>query len=114
MSELLDLIQNTLEEKLGENIATISLEGVNPYTDYFVLVTARNVRHADSLATEVIHAAAKESYPLRTREGAEGSTWILVDFNDVIVHIFTEEARMQYRLENLYGDCPIQYLKDQA
>jgi len=108
-SALLNLIEKTCFEKLGEDIATISLEDVNPFTDYFVIVTAKNLRHANSLAESLIKTVCEEGYSLRAREGTEGSTWILVDFYDVIVHIFTEEARKQYRLENLWGDRPIHF-----
>ncbi|MBQ1319354.1 MAG: ribosome silencing factor, partial [Solobacterium sp.] len=63
-------------------------------------------RHASSLADDLIEEAEKQGFPVRTREGEEGSSWILVDLYNVIVHIFTEEGRMQYRLENLRGDLP--------
>ena len=106
MAELLEMTERTLSEKLGENIVTIDMRSVNPFTDYFVNVTARNLRHASSLADDLIEEAEKQGFPVRTREGEEGSSWILVDLYNVIVHIFTEEGRMQYRLENLWGDLP--------
>ena len=108
MSDLLQLVEHTLSEKPAEHISVIDMRGINPFTDWFVVATARNLRHADSLADEVADAAQKAGFPLRTREGAEGSSWILVDLNEVIVHIFTEEARAQYKLENLWGDLPIE------
>ena len=108
MAELLEMTERTLSEKLGENIVAIDMRSVNPFTDWFVIVTARNLRHASSLADDLIEASEKQGFPVRTREGEEGSTWILVDLYNVIVHIFTEEGRMQYRLENLWGDLPMQ------
>ena len=107
MKDLLTLTEEKLAEKLAENITVIDMTGVNPFTDWFIVVTAKNPRHAASLADEVIKEAEKNGYAVRTREGADGSTWILVDLNEGIVHIFTEEARNQYRLENLWGDRPI-------
>ena len=107
MEGLLEITEKKLEEKLAEDITVIDMRDVNPFTDYFVIATARNVRHAASLAEEVIKAGEEAGYSLRTREGAEGSTWILVDFNEIIIHIFTEEARSLYKLENLWGDLPI-------
>ena len=112
MAELLEMTERTLSEKLGENIVAIDMRSVNPFTDWFVIVTARNLRHASSLADDLIEAAEKHGFPVRTREGEEGSTWILVDLYGVIVHIFTEEGRMQYRLENLWGDLPMQRYED--
>ncbi len=106
MAELLNLCVAKLKEKLAEDITVIDMRSVNPFTDYFVIVTARNPRHAASLADDVIDEAEKNGFELRTREGAEGSTWILADLNDLVVHIFTKEARDLYKLENLWGDQP--------
>lgn len=107
MSELLELAEHTLSEKLAEDITVINMDGVNPFCDYFIICTARNVRHADSLAESLMDEVEKNGFDVRTREGGEGSTWILVDLNDVIVHIFTKEARDQYHLEKLWGDREI-------
>ncbi len=113
MSDLLEFTEKTLADKLGENIVDIDMRDVTPFTDYFVIVTARNLRHANSLADDLIDEAEKHGFPVRTREGSEGSSWILVDLKDVIVHIFTEDARNQYKLENLWGDRPISRYEDE-
>ncbi len=107
--KLLDLVIQTVSDKLGENIVSIDMRSVNPFTDYFVITTAKNIRHADALANDLIREAEKNGYPVRTREGAEGSEWILVDLNEVIVHIFTDTARQLYKLENLWGDLNIEH-----
>lgn len=105
--ELLELVIKTLSDKLGEQIVSIDMRSVNPFTDYFVITTAKNVRHANSLANDLMKEVEKNGYAVRTREGAEGSEWILVDLNEVIVHIFTDSARQVYKLENLWGDLEI-------
>ena len=105
--ELLELVIKTLSDKLGEQIVSIDMRSVNPFTDYFVITTAKNVRHANSLANDLMKEVEKKGYTVRTREGAEGSEWILVDLNEVIVHIFTDSARQVYKLENLWGDLEI-------
>ncbi len=112
MSELLELTEKIISDKLGENITVIDMRGVNPFTDYFVITTARNIRHAAGLANDVVKEAQKNGYEVRTQEGSEGSTWILIDLKDVIVHIFTEEARTQYKLENLWSDQPITHYEE--
>ena len=111
MSELLDIVLKTLDEKLGEDIVTIDMSAVSPFTDYFVIATARNVRHAQSLAEFVEQEAAKYGYDVRVREGEKDSTWVLVDLNEVIVHIFTDETRKTYRLEALWADQPLTRLE---
>ncbi len=106
MTGMVKFVCETLAKKLGENIVAIDMQSVTPFTDWFVIATARNVRHAASLADELETEALKNGYRVRKKEGEEGSTWILLDLYDVIVHIFTEDARMQYRLENLWADRP--------
>ena len=97
MSELLDIVLKTLDEKLGEDIVAIDMSSASAFTDWFVIVTARNVRHAQSLAEFVEQEAAKNGYDVRVREGEKDSTWVLVDLHDVIVHIFTDETRKDQR-----------------
>ncbi len=106
MSELLQIITATLDEKLAEDITVIDMRNASPFMDYFVICTARNVRHAQSLAEFCEQAAAKAGYTVRVREGERESTWVLLDMHEVVVHIFTEETRRQYRLESLWADQP--------
>jgi ribosome-associated protein len=111
MAELLDIVLKTLDEKLAEDILTIDMSEVNPFTDHFVICTARNVRHAQSLAEFLEKAVLENGYDIRAREGEKDSTWILVDLFDVVVHIFTEETRKMYRLESLWADRPMSRIK---
>ncbi len=106
MSELLKLVTDTLDEKLAEDITVIDMRNASPFMDYFVICTARNVRHAQSLAEFTEQAAAKAGYDVRIREGEKDSTWVLLDLHEIVVHIFTQETRRQYRLEALWADQP--------
>lgn len=108
MSELLDLTLKTLSDKLAKDIVTVDMRAVSPYTDAFVIATAANVRQANALADYVQDAAEKQGYEVKSREGTSGSTWVLLDLGEVVVHIFTEETRKQYRLEELWADQPQQ------
>lgn len=94
------------DAKQGEDIVALDVSGPLPLTDVFVLVTGRNERNVQAIASEVedrmIEAGAK---PVR-REGRAEGRWILLDFSDVIVHIFHEEERLFYSLERLWKDCP--------
>jgi ribosome-associated protein len=106
MSELLDIVTKTLSDKQAENMTVIDMHAVNPFADYFVICTAKNTRHAGTLADYIKEEAEKNGYELRTVEGDRNSSWILADFDEVVVHIFTAEARKQYRLESLWADQP--------
>lgn len=95
------------DAKQGDDIVALDVSGPLPLTDVFLLVTGRNERNVQSIAGEVedrmIEAGAK---PLR-REGRAEGRWILLDFGDVVVHVFHEEERLFYSLERLWKDCPI-------
>lgn len=106
MSDLLTLVRKTLSDKQAKNIVTIDMKAVSPFTDYFVIATAGNLRLANALCEYVEEVALKNGYDIRMREGERDSDWRLVDLNEVIVHIFTEEARSLYRLEALWADQP--------
>ena len=77
------------------------------YTDYFVVCTGRNARQAKAIHDEV-HAALKaESRTLPVSvDGAREAKWIVADYLDVVLHVFTPEARKYYALEDLWGDVP--------
>jgi ribosome-associated protein len=75
------------------------------YTDYFVIVSGANPRQTKAIADEIQHKLRADRRPARV-EGEREGEWILVDFIDVVVHVFTTTARDFYRLETLWGDVP--------
>ena len=75
------------------------------YTDYFVLLTGANTRQTRAIADEIQHRLRADHRPARV-EGEREGEWILIDFIDVVVHVFTTTARDFYRLETLWGDVP--------
>lgn len=95
------------DSKQGDDLVALDVSGPLPLTDVFLIVTGRNERNVQAIASEVedrmIEAGAK---PLR-REGRAEGRWILLDFGDVIVHVFHEEERLFYSLERLWKDCPV-------
>ena len=77
------------------------------FTDYFVIATGRNPRQTAAIWDEV-HDVLKREHGLlpRSADGTREGTWILADYLDVVLHVFTPEARAYYRLEELWGDVP--------
>jgi ribosome-associated protein len=104
--ELLKVVALAADSKQGEDLVALDVSGPLPLTDIFFLATGRNERNVQAIAGEIedkmIEAGAK---PLR-REGRSEGRWILLDFGDVIAHVFHEEDRMYYSLERLWKDCP--------
>ncbi len=93
-----------LEEKKGSDISVIDISNVSVMADYFVIVSAENTRQVDALADSVEDAMAKDGYDMRRKEGVSGSGWLLLDFNDIIVHVFDKEQRFFYDLERIWSD----------
>jgi ribosome-associated protein len=105
--ELLKVAVLAADSKSGEDLVALDVSGPLPLTDVFLLVTGRSERNVLSIASEVedklIEFGAK---PLR-REGRQEGRWVLLDFGDLVVHVFHEEDRMYYSLERLWKDCPV-------
>ena len=104
--ELLNVVARAADSKQGEDLVALDVSGPLPLTDIFFLASGRNERNVQAIAGEIeekmIEAGAK---PLR-REGRAEGRWILLDFGDVVAHVFHEEDRMYYSLERLWKDCP--------
>lgn len=104
--ELVKVAAVAADSKQADDLVALDVSGPLPLTDVFLLATGRNERNVLSIASEVedklIEFGAK---PLR-REGRQEGRWVLLDFGDIIVHVFHEEDRMYYSLERLWKDCP--------
>lgn len=102
--EKLELIVKTLDNKRGEDIQAIKIGDLTILADYFVIVNGTSNTHARTLADEVeFQLSQKGIEPLR-RESDTGNTWIILDYGDVIVHVFYKETRNFYQLEGLWAD----------
>lgn len=105
--ELVAIAALAADSKQGEDLVALDVSGPLPLTDVFLLVSGRNERNVQAIAGEIedklIEAGAK---PLR-REGRVEGRWVLLDFGDIVVHVFHEEDRLYYSLERLWKDCPV-------
>lgn len=106
MSELLQLVVKAADQRLSEAISVLDFRGHSPFTDYFVIASAKNERMADSIVDHVIEEAEKAGFAVRNVEGGQGSRWLLVDLYEVVLHVFVGEERQVYNLEKLWGDLP--------
>ena len=95
------------EEKLATDVAILDMRAVCDYTDYFVIATGSNPRQTKAIHDEVL-ARLKADHRLlpRSTSGLPEATWIVDDYLDVVVHVFTPETREHYRLEDLWNDVP--------
>ncbi len=94
------------QEKLAEDVVILDMRPECSFTDYFVIVTGRNPRQTAAIWDEV-HAKLKEQKLLPSNvDGVREGAWIIADYIDVVLHVFTPESRAYYRLEELWNDVP--------
>jgi ribosome-associated protein len=95
------------QEKLAEDVVILDMRPVCTYTDFLVIATGRNPRQTQSIIDEV-HGTMKRDQRLIPSNvaGEREGTWIIADYLDTVLHVFTPEARAYYRLEDLWGDVP--------
>jgi ribosome-associated protein len=102
-----ELISGYASDVKAIDIVELDLRGVLGYTDYFVVATGGTDRQVKAIHDRIHEGMKKEHGQLPRRvEGVSEARWILMDYWDVIVHIFTPEAREFYRLEQLWGEAP--------
>lgn len=95
-----------LLDKKAEKLVVLNLQGLTTMSDYFVLATAGSDRQAQALADAVEMALKAEGRRPLSIEGYQSAAWILLDYGDVVFHVFHHEARRFYGLERLWGDAP--------
>ena len=93
-------------EMFAKDVTLVDLRGLVSYTDYFVVASAETERQTRRVAEEVIEKMIESGHRPRSKRIQEGTPWISLDFTDVVVHIFTDEARDFYRLESLWRSAP--------
>ncbi len=99
-------------EMFATDVILIDLRGLVSYADYFVIASAQTERQTRRVAQEVIERMIEKGHRPRTKRLDEGTAWISLDFLDVVVHVFTEEARDYYRLESLWRSAPQEHWQE--
>mgnify|MGYP002513821245 CR=1 FL=1 len=98
------LAYEALDEKLGEDIKVIDISEISVLADYFIIANGSSRPQIQALSDEVSEKMEKAGAVLKQVEGYEHAKWILLDFGDVIVHIFNQEDRLLYDLERIWRD----------
>ena len=102
--EIARLAIRALEDKKAEEIKTIDISEVSVIADYFIIANGTNRSQIQALSDHVEETLGKAGVPLRQIEGYQNANWVLVDFHDVIIHIFDKENRLFYDLERIWRD----------
>lgn len=102
--EMTSLAIKALEDKKGNDIRIIDIQDVSIIADYFIIASGSNRNQVQTMADNVEEVLGRAGYEPRQLEGYGTATWILMDYNDIIVHIFSEEDRLFYDLERIWRD----------
>ncbi len=101
--DLAQRIVDVLTDRQAEDVVLLDIQRVANFTDYFVIATAQNARHMGALVDTLHSELSGDGARPQHVEGEGDSGWVLIDFGDVIVHLFTPEDRAYYNLEGLWG-----------
>ena len=105
--QLAEAVTRHAADRKALDIVQLDLRGIIGYTDYFIICTGRSDRQTKAIH-DAIHLGLKKEFQLLPRrvEGLTDARWILMDYLDVVVHVFTPDVREYYRLEQLWGEAP--------
>lgn len=93
--------------KGGEDLVALNVSEPLPLVDIFLLVTGNSERNVAAIADEIEDRLVESGHKRVRREGRAEARWVLLDFGDLIVHVFHQEERVYYGLERLWKDCPV-------
>jgi ribosome-associated protein len=94
------------ESKKAVDLRLLDLQGISSFTDYFLICSGSNSRQNHAIGDEIGERLAELGFKPVSMEGYESANWILMDYGDFVVHIFSEQARGFYDLERLWGMAP--------
>lgn len=104
LKEIVKKIYNIIEEKKGEDIKVIDIANVSTIADYFIIASANNINQVQAISDEIDFILGKEGIIPKAIEGNKNASWMLLDYNDIVVHIFLREDRAFYDLDRIWRD----------
>lgn len=102
--EMVKLAFAALAEKKGENIQIIDIQKISVLADYFIIANGNNPKQVQAMADQVQEDLGRAGYECTQIEGYQTANWILMDYKDIIVHVFCREDRLFYDLERIWRD----------
>jgi ribosome-associated protein len=105
--EQLEIAAAAALSKGADDLVALDVSGPLPFVDIFLIATGRSERNVVAVAGEIEDKLIEAGYKTLRREGRSEGRWILLDFGDLVVHVFHEEERLYYSLERLWKDCPV-------
>lgn len=106
LPEAVAAVVGAIEDRKGQKLVVLDLRGLSDAADYFVIASGTSDAHVRGIADGVVQALEAAGFPANHVEGLSSGRWVLLDFVDVVVHLFHPETRAYYRLERLWQDAP--------
>ncbi len=103
----LSLIKSVLEEKKAEDLVILDLRGISSVTDILVVASGHSDRHVQAVSESLAQEMKRQGYQPLGSEGLKDGRWALIDYGDIIVHVFYHEIRLHYDLEGVWRDAPV-------
>ena len=103
--EVLKIIYDALDDKKGIDIKIMDISKVSTIADYFVIVSGNNSSQVQALADNVTDEMSKAGYDYKQIEGYNSANWILIDYSDIIIHVFDADSRVFYDIERIWRDA---------
>lgn len=103
----LETLVKAADGALAQEIMALDVAKVTPLADYFVIMHAKNDRQLSAIVDEIVDTAHKNEMDVKSVEGKNGGRWVLIDLNDIIVHVFHYTERANYNLEKIWQDAPL-------
>ncbi|MYV05133.1 ribosome silencing factor [Furfurilactobacillus milii] len=110
--QMLEVAVKAGDAKRAEDIVALDVEQVSLVADYFAIMNGGSKRQVQAITQAILDAEGEAGVTVRRVEGKAEGTWVLLDFGDIVVHIFQEEQRHYYDLEKLWSDAPMVNLTD--
>ena len=102
--KMVQIVYDALDEKLGEDIEILKVDEISVIADYLVIANGRNQNQLNAMTDLVEEKMIEAGYKSKRIEGKNNSSWVLMDYGDVIVHVFSKEDRLFYDLERIWKD----------
>ena len=102
--EMVKIAYNAIDDKKGMDISIIDISEISVLADYFIIAGGSNINQIKAIADNVVEQLGKEDVHPKSIEGYNNANWILMDYKDIIIHLFSKEDRLFYDLERIWQD----------
>lgn len=114
VEEMVTICVNASLEKKAKDIVVMEVKAISSFADYFLICSGASNRHVQAIATAIEEKMRAAGYLPRGIEGETAGTWILIDYYDVVIHVFYSPLRVFYDLEGLWSEAPVIRIADDA